>query len=154
YGMPELGSILDVMLADRSYTLDPAAREYALKLIEAEKTKHKESFGNGRTVRNLVEKAEKIMAKRLDDIGALKPSAFLEGDEGKIRALLTTMTLDDVKGVNLEGINDKPERVPGFGMPKVAPANDSSNVRAPAPAEAFPQVATARKAPPAPGSRP
>lgn len=107
YDMNDLGQILDVMLKDRGYTMDPEAREHAMNLIEEEKDRNKKAFGNGRTVRNLVEKAEKEMALRLDEEGLLKSDNTKDMSMEDIKKSLTTISLKDVQAVDLAGINDK-----------------------------------------------
>ena len=79
-----------------------------------EKQKAKEAFGNGRTVRNLVEMAEKNLAERLEKVGVLA------SDHGKLSAdeykkALTTVTLEDVKAVQLRGLGQKANKVIDLG---------------------------------------
>lgn len=111
YSMDQLGEILDTMVADRGYALDADARELAMKKIEQEKNRAndggaKKDFGNGRTVRNLVEKAEKELATRLDAAGVFnKDHGGLSDAERK--AALTTLTLADIEGVTLDSLTTK-----------------------------------------------
>ena len=117
YSMEEMGQIMDQKLKERGFTMTKAARDHALKLLEDDKEKSikkdqesgiQPSFGNGRTVRNLVEKAEKILAMRLDSKGTLsKTHGGL--DDKAYKHALTTITLDDVKNVSLEGIATQEE---------------------------------------------
>lgn len=131
YALPELGKIMDVMLKERGYTMTEEAREHSLKILDEEKIRAKEKFGNGRTVRNLVEAAEKAMAQRLDDAGLL--GKVQNADTPERRQALTTITLSDVRAVKLEGLSEKKEASIGFGSSKPArPFND--NARPPAPA--------------------
>jgi SpoVK/Ycf46/Vps4 family AAA+-type ATPase len=123
YSLPELGKIMDVMVSDRGYTMTPEAREHAMKLLNDEKSRAQKDFGNGRTVRNLVEKAEKELALRLESEKKLSKDHGLS-DEG-IRAALTTITLADVKAVSLQGVNAKQR--PGFSFGSSARKPDNDN---------------------------
>jgi AAA+ superfamily predicted ATPase len=131
YGVPALGQILDVMLKDRGYTMDADARAYAMKLMETEKTRAKESFGNGRTVRNLVEKAEKELALRLQDENKLGKDHGLS--EADLKKALTTITLKDMQGVSLDGLNTKGSSGISFSFGDAIkkPANDAEKPKTP-----------------------
>jgi len=128
YALPQLGQILDVMLKDRGYTMDADARAHAMKLLGDEKDRAKASFGNGRTVRNLVEKAEKELALRLQSENKLGKSHGLA--EAELKKALSTITLKDVLGVSLDGIGGKSEFKPigfdfGEASTKKTPANSN-----------------------------
>ena len=134
YSMMQLGQILDVMLKDRGYTMEPVAREHAIKLLENEKNRAKKDFGNGRTVRNLVEKAEKELAERLEREAKLGANhGGLSKEEFK-RAL-TTLTMQDLSAVSLTGLStiQTEFKVIGFGgerskVPASAvPSNDTAS---------------------------
>jgi len=113
YNMPQLGKIMDFMLQERGYTMSDEARAHSMKLLEEEQARAKQSFGNGRTVRNLVEKAEKELALRLELEHKLDKNSGLTVDE--LKAALTTITMDDVKKVTLQGLGAKPvDRPIGF----------------------------------------
>jgi len=105
YSMPQLGQIMDFMLKERGYTMAPEAKELAMEKLEVEAKRAKNSFGNGRTVRNLVEKAEKELAMRLESEGKLSKSAGIPPEELKLA--LTTITLADVEKVALQGLTGK-----------------------------------------------
>ena len=123
YTVPQLGQILDTMVKDRGYTLDADARAYAMTTLEKEKARVKpKDFGNGRVVRNLVEKAEKELAERLEREGKLSVgNAGLTKPE--LKTALTTLTLADIKGVSLDSLTSKGEvTTKPFGF-KI-PAND------------------------------
>ena len=126
YGLPELGEIMDAMLKDRGYTIDAEARAHVMKLMDDERTRAKASFGNGRTVRNLVEKAEKELALRLQDENKLGKDHGLS--EAEIKKALTTITLKDVAAISLQGLSSKgASREIGFTFGAAstkAPAND------------------------------
>jgi AAA+ superfamily predicted ATPase len=123
YTVPQLSEIMDVMVADRGYKMTPEAREFAVELIESEKTQAKKDFGNGRTVRNLVEKAEKELAMRLESEHKLAKNSGIPEDE--LKTALTTITLEDVKNITLEGLSSKKEVRIGFGSAaEKKPAND------------------------------
>ncbi len=113
YNMPQLGQIMDFMLKERGYTMTPEARDLSMKLLEDEQQRAKQSFGNGRTVRNLVEKAEKELALRLEDEHKLDKNSGLTIDE--LKKELTTLTLTDLKKITLQGLGAKaPDRPIGF----------------------------------------
>lgn len=138
YTMPQLGQILDTMMADRGYKLDPDARELAMEKIEQEKARanagSKKDFGNGRTVRNLVEKAEKELAERLDAAGVFnKNHGGLTDDERRVA--LTTLTKADIAGVSLDSLTLKGRGVATLGFnSKKTPANDAKPAK-PAPVQ-------------------
>lgn len=124
YSMEDLGKIMDVMLADRGYKMDDDARAFALKLLEAEKHKslsregENSDFGNGREVRNLLEKAEKALALRLDTEGAFKS---FNGQSLKDK--LCKITLADVVDIKLglSGIGEKARNPIGFSIASNTP---------------------------------
>ncbi|MBI1215604.1 MAG: AAA family ATPase [Alphaproteobacteria bacterium] len=129
YNINELGQIMDVMLKDRGYTMTPEAHELSVKLIEEEQKRAKNDFGNGRTVRNLVEKAEKELAMRLETENKLGKNHGLTDDE--LKKELTTLTLADIKAIDLSGLSNLkgPNKVKtGFGFdidkPEAANANE------------------------------
>jgi SpoVK/Ycf46/Vps4 family AAA+-type ATPase len=103
YNISQLSQILDFMMVERGYTMDADARAHAVKLLEDEQIRAKRDFGNGRTVRNLVEKAEKELALRLEVEKKLNKNHGLT-DEG-IKHALSTITLADIKAVSLNGLS-------------------------------------------------
>lgn len=123
YAVPQLTEIMDFMLKERGYKIEPAAREHAIHLIEDEKARAKKDFGNGRTVRNLVEKVEKELALRLEEEGKLSKGHGLTPEQ--LKAELTTITLADMQRVSLEGIKAKPVKGIGLGGGD-SPANGNS----------------------------
>ncbi len=131
YKLPELGQIMDVMLKERGYTMDDAARKYSMDLMEKEMATAKRDFGNGRTVRNLVEKAEKELALRLEAEQKLGRNHGLSEEE--LKKALTTITLADVKNVSLSGIEkDKGGMSITFGASAEKKSNDNIKPAAPA----------------------
>jgi Cdc6-like AAA superfamily ATPase len=114
YSMGQLGEIMDLMAAERGYSLAADARDHVINLLEKEKAACEKkfrradtdadgsSFGNARDVRTLVEAAEKALAFRLDSAGAFRPEHGMTAEERK--ALLSTITLADVAGLSLDGI--------------------------------------------------
>lgn len=114
YSIPQLSQIMDVMLKDRGYTMTPEARELAIEKLETEQKRARNSFGNGRTVRNLVEKAEKEIAMRLEGEGLLNKGANISQDD--LKKALTTVTLADIEKVSLAGVSgvNNTERQIGF----------------------------------------
>lgn len=120
YTVPQLTEIMDFMLKERGYTIEPAARDHAIYLIEEEKERAKKDFGNGRTVRNLVEKVEKELALRLEEEGKLSKTHGLTPDV--LKTELTTIKLVDMQKVSLEGLKAKPVKGIGLGGSET-PAN-------------------------------
>jgi hypothetical protein len=127
YAMQDLGAILDVMVKDRGYTLEPDAREMAMDMLADEKKRAgSKDFGNGRTVRNLVEKAEKELAMRLESEDKLSKGHGLSDDE--LKKALTTLTLKDIQKVSLDALGSKKAPSKGIDFGSAAakvPANDS-----------------------------
>ncbi len=127
YSVPQLGQILDTMVGDRGYKLDPDARAFAMGLLEKEKDRVKpKDFGNGRVVRNLVEKSEKELAERLEKEGKLG-SGRGGLDKEQLKKELTTLTLADLKGVSLDSLTSKDTFKPmdfGAAAAKQEPVND------------------------------
>lgn len=132
YNLPQLGQIMDFMLKERGYTMTGDARALAMKLMEEDKAKAGKSFGNGRTARNLVEKAEKELAMRLVSENKLVRDASLSEEDFK--KTLTTLTIEDIRKVSLQGIDSTAAPSMGFGIkPKKAeevkkdtPQNDNT----------------------------
>ncbi|MBI3440544.1 MAG: AAA family ATPase [Proteobacteria bacterium] len=126
YSMPQLGEILDVMVKDRGYTMAPEVREAAMNLLEEEKRRAgMKEFGNGRTVRNLVEKAEKELAMRLESENKLGKSHGLSDEE--LKKALTTLTVEDIRKVSLDALGTKKPVYRGIDFDSAAakiPAND------------------------------
>lgn len=102
YSVKELSDIMDFMLNERGYKIEADAREHLMSMIEKEKSSSKKDFGNARMVRNLVEKAEKELALRLEEENKLGKNHGL--DIEVLKTALTTLTLADVKNISLEGI--------------------------------------------------
>ena len=113
YDMKQLEQIMDFMLKERGYTIADDARQQALGLLQEERSRAKKDFGNGRTVRNLVEMAEKELAMRLESEGVFEPGKAEDADA--LKAKLTTVTLEDVKNITLQGLSDNRPRM-GFGI--------------------------------------
>lgn len=103
YNLDDLGQILDLMVKQRGYSITADAREKALEAIDKEMKLTKENFGNGRTVRNMVEKAEKNLAMRLDQEGKLTK---VDPKNDEIKEELTTITLSDVESIDLAGVSE------------------------------------------------
>jgi stage V sporulation protein K len=113
YSLTQLGQIMDFMLKERGYTMTEDARALAMKLMEEDKTKAGKSFGNGRTARNLVEKAEKELAMRLVSENKLVRDPAASDEDFK--KTLTTLTVDDIRKVSLQGIGASAAPSIGFG---------------------------------------
>lgn len=132
YNLPQLGQIMDTMLKDRGYTMSDDARALSMKLIDEEQKRAKKDFGNGRTVRNLVEKAEKELAMRLESENKLGKNHGLTPEQ--LKKELTTLTLSDIQNVDLSGLSNlktsgKPKSTFGFEVEKKedAPANNNQS---------------------------
>ncbi len=143
YDQKDLTAIMDFMLKERGYTIEPEARNYAIQMIEDERIRAKKDFGNGRTVRNLVEKVEKELALRLEEENKLGHSHGLTQDE--LRKELTTIKLADMEKVNLEGLKAKP--VKGIGLGGAFSATSGTGDNQPGPANANTPAVVKRKAP-------
>ncbi len=139
YDMKELGQIMDFMLQERGYTMSAEARQHAMTQLGEERARSQKDFGNGRTVRNLVEMAEKELALRLDeqnvfsDKGAMDPEA--------LKAALTTITLADISRVNLRGLSGSSKTSMDFGE---AARNDNTKAE-PRSVEPVPATATVKR---------
>jgi hypothetical protein len=134
YTMPQLSQIMDFMLKERGYTMTSEAREHAVKILNEEKDRASKDFGNGRTVRNLVEKAEKELALRLEGENKLTKNHGLP--EGEIKKALTTITLADIQALSLNGIGSTRKARISFG--EASARND--NTPPPASLEAVPTI--------------
>ncbi len=71
YDGMELGQIFDLMVKDRGMTVTEDARKAAIKVFTDESARATDKFGNGRYVRNFVEKLEQEQAFRLANEGVL-----------------------------------------------------------------------------------
>lgn len=105
YTGPELGQIFDLMLSDRGMTITPDARDAAVDIFTQESQRANEKFGNGRFVRNFVEKLEQEQAMRISDEG--KINRKIANDDKlspETHPHLLTIELDDVKAVKMKSI--------------------------------------------------
>jgi AAA+ superfamily predicted ATPase len=114
YTMPQLGKIMDSMLKERGYAMNDDAREFSMKLLDEEQKRAKKDFGNGRTVRNLVEKAEKELALRLESEHKLDKNSGIPPEE--LKKALTTITMADVANVSLTGLSNVKAKPSKFGF--------------------------------------
>jgi AAA+ superfamily predicted ATPase len=135
YTMPQLGQIMDSMLKERGYTMTPEAKEHSMKILGDEQARAKKDFGNGRTVRNLVEKAEKELALRLEGEHKLDRNSGLSTDD--LKKALTTITMADVKDISLQGLTGPKAKPSKFGFdteesPMAKAFNDNIKPAAPA----------------------
>jgi hypothetical protein len=105
YSGPELGEIFDLMLADRGMQVTPDARDAAIEIFTHESQRANEKFGNGRFVRNFVEKLEQEQAMRIAAEGKInRKIANDENLSADTHAHLLTIELDDVKAVKMQTI--------------------------------------------------
>ena len=72
YSADELMHIAEVMLNAEMLTLSPGAREALMTIFVCMSTVHDRENGNGRAVRNLLERAKRVQALRLMDLGGGK----------------------------------------------------------------------------------
>lgn len=118
YSMDALGQIMDLMAGERDYTIASDARAHLIDVLEKEKAAceaqcagdetNGSAFGNARDARTLIEAAEKAMALRLNEQGAFSPDHGMDAEAR--RAALSTITLDDVKNLSLQGL--RPDATP------------------------------------------
>lgn len=123
YEIGELTDIMDFMLKERGYTMTDEARDHTIDLLREERDRSGKDFGNGRTVRNLVEKAEKELALRLEEENVLSGTAKLS--KAEIKQALSTITLADVERVNLQGLTAGKTSTISFGQAAVKRSNDN-----------------------------
>ena len=132
YNGKELGQIVDVMLKSRDFSIDEDARRQVTKLLDG--ARGKTGFGNGRTVRNLLDKLEQRVAFRVEKSGLLDKPADTDAEKAALRAALSTITPADVVGVTLDTIKAKDEAAEktseGLGYIGFIPPSDK---RQPAP---------------------
>lgn len=143
YTLDELAEIMDFMLKERGYTMSPEARDHALGILADERARTQKDFGNGRTVRNLVEMAEKELALRLDAENVLVHNDA--ADKDALKKALTSITLADVERINLRGLTGNTKANMDFGQ-----ASKRSNDNDTAPPRGLEAVPTV-KAPRGPG---
>lgn len=130
YSGAELNDIMNVMLKDRGYVITDDARQHAMKLLDDEQKRAKKDFGNGRTVRNLVEKAEKELAMRLESENLLGKQHGLSTDD--LKKAFTTLTLADLQKVSLQGLNPKKTGASfGAAPPQKAFNDNAQNINIP-----------------------
>jgi stage V sporulation protein K len=105
YEGKELGQIFDLMMADRGMTISDEARDAAVVVFENESRTANEKFGNGRYIRNFVEKLEQEQAFRLSDEGQInKKIANDENLSPDTHAHLLQIELADVEAVRMKNI--------------------------------------------------
>lgn len=144
YTIPQLGEIMDTMLKDYGLVMSTEARSAALKVIEQEKERTKKDFGNGRVVRNLVEKVSEKHSLRLKEENIFALEGKISDEELDRR--LVTVELADVTSVDLRGISNKVEGgiPPQLGVRTVR--YEPVNTNKAAPAAVPPAVVTAAAA--------
>merc|ERR1719182_754062 len=69
YSAEELMHIADTMLAQDLFVLTPGARDALMTIFVCMATVHDRENGNGRAVRNLLERAKRAQALRLMELG-------------------------------------------------------------------------------------
>ncbi len=118
YSIGDLGLIMDQMCEMNGCRMQPAARKAALELLEdVKKSTDPRSFGNARAVRNLVEKALKTQAERLDKSTLFNEHASGQITDGLFKLALATITPADIANISLKDIKTaKEEQKRGIGF--------------------------------------
>jgi hypothetical protein len=128
YSMDDLGRIMDKMLEKRGRTMTPEARACAIRKLEEDKQEKERAgkdFGNGRIVRNLLDKLKPIHASHMSDKGHLNEAyRKIVGDE-EYKKEFQIYTLEDVEKVNLSGIETSQVSSPSPASPPPARATAS-----------------------------
>jgi hypothetical protein len=105
YTGPELGQIFDLMLDDRGMKVTPEARAAAVEIFTQESQRANEKFGNGRFVRNFVEKLEQEQAMRISAEGKINRAIANDDNlSAESHPHLLTIELADVKAVRMKSI--------------------------------------------------
>lgn len=86
YNSSELVEIFEMFAKDEGYILSSDAREYLVSQFEIMYISRNESFGNGRDVRNIYEKAKRNMALRLKGLSSKTEEEYI------------TIKIEDVEG--------------------------------------------------------
>ncbi len=107
YTVPELDKIFDLRMSKENLDLSAGAREAVTTFLGEEKASHKESFGNSRLVRNLVNKIVKAQSLRLEKEGTLDAVEQLE-----IALLEAQQKIDEARDRGEDVPEDAPE-IPG-----------------------------------------
>lgn len=153
YDARELSEILDYDVAKRGLRMTAEARSYASELLASElaaSEKDKKSFGNGRAVRNLIDKAYRQHADNVGLSGVFGDAT--KSREEKIEAL-RTLTVEDFSGISLTGVKVKKGSY-SFDVDDAAtPANDTRGLKI-MPDEDAAHVATKAKATATRGPKP
>lgn len=107
YNTDDLVAIMDQMATDHDLVIDPDARREAKSLIRDLKQAGGRNFGNGRMVRNMLEKLEMRMARRLfgQDAAVTADGAATEAEARKTQ--LMTITKDDLLCLKQEVIAEE-----------------------------------------------
>jgi AAA+ superfamily predicted ATPase len=138
YNQAELGQILDYMVKARGLQITPEGREYATQLLNSEmeaSKADKKSFGNGRAVRNMLDKA---FRKHTTNVSAVYNDASLSALEKAKR--IRTLTADDFKGVSLVAVKVEQKEF-GFGLKKDKPKKGTADALDVPPTKAMPPAA-------------
>jgi AAA+ superfamily predicted ATPase len=125
YDKEEIGQIMDLMADDMHVELTTEAREEALNLIENERNKSQASFGNGRTVRNMLDLAFENAALRVME--GRDQKALKKMDKEDLVELVKNINVDDIKSVQLDGISSKHGGTIGFREENIADYDDDSD---------------------------
>ena len=117
YEGQELADIMDLMSEEHAVVLTPEAKALAVQKIEREKKKSGKNFGNAGTVRNVIELAIENMAARVMEVNSV--GDFNKMAQKDAEEMLTTITAEDIKKINLDGIkNVKKSKGVGFSIPE------------------------------------
>lgn len=104
YDGKELGQIFDLMVKDRGMTVTTEAREAAIKVFTDESARANDKFGNGRYVRNFVEKIEQEQAFRLASEGKLHKGLLNGTATATTNPELLRIEMADVDAVKMKTI--------------------------------------------------
>jgi hypothetical protein len=107
YSADELGQIMQVHLKNRGQKITDEAFKSAVQKLSAYKNScPKGLFGNGRTVRSMIEQARQKMAVRLQKDGSLRNAFGTQGQKRKnALELITTITLADIQAIDLNKLS-------------------------------------------------
>ncbi|GAB5389846.1 MAG: hypothetical protein Alpg2KO_28140 [Alphaproteobacteria bacterium] len=127
YNTDELVKIFDLMVEENGFKINDEVREHAKKLLNEQRENGGDSFANGRTVRNLLEKIELRMAFRLAEEGQ-----YDKNPSPEVKEALQQITVKDIEGVEFNTIQrDSPHGKDDPSKPEYSPIDldlDPNNV--------------------------
>jgi hypothetical protein len=102
YTPSECLEIFDHMTKAADFTISGDGREALLTLVQDLHKQMGKDWGNGRTVRNVFEKLQTRLAKRLDADGVFEKLDGMSTEDAK--RVLAEFTVEDVKSIDMKGI--------------------------------------------------